>query len=312
VSRQRAGNSKRRILYRWILFGATIAAVAWFISRNTRLITSFDFEFNWLYLLLAFCSVLAAFLARFGAWLRLSSWYGLAAPFTAAGRAYFLSMLARYIPGKIGLALMRVETYPNHQPSRVIMATGIELVSALAAAFLLAFVGLMSISAYVPSALWWLSLFGVALLLTALSPPVLTKIANIVFRLTGRMPIEQIAPFGKSIAFAALYTIPGLLHGLGLFLVLNSLSPVPATHYLAITGAYYAASLTGLVAFFAPGGLGVREGVLFLVLPLLVPKESAIIAAVAIRLVTIVAEVALAGTFTLAARVTHKNGMSRT
>ena len=53
--------------------------------------------------------------------------------------------------------------------------------------------------------------------------------------------------------------------------------------------------LAGMLAVFAPGGLGVREGILMLILPLLVPRESAIIAALLLRLVMIAAELSLAG-----------------
>ena len=92
-----------------------------------------------------------------------------------------------------------------------------------------------------------------------------------------------------------LYIIPGLLQGLGLYLLLLSLGPVEPGSYLAVTGAYYTAGLAGMLAFFAPGGLGVREGILMLVLPLVVPGESAIIAALLLRLIMIAAELFLAG-----------------
>ena len=54
-----------------------------------------------------------------------------------------------------------------------------------------------------------------------------------------------------------------------------------------------------MLAVFAPGGLGVREGILMLVLPLIVPRESAIIAALALRIVMIAAELSLAGIFSV-------------
>jgi len=243
-----------------------------------------------------------AYLVRFSAWTRLASIMELKASLRYSGKAYFLSMLARYIPGKIGMALVRVEVYSGHPPERVILATGMELVSALSAALLLTFAGLASSPAHFPIYLKWFALVGIALLLSALSPPVMGSVIKLLSRITGREFPGRIPPYRIILLLVGIYTIPGLVHGLGLFFLLNSLSPVPAEHYLAVTGAYYAASIVGILAVFAPGGLGVREGITMLVLPLIVPRENAIVAAVVIRLVLILAEIFLAGVFSLAAR----------
>ena len=297
--------SLKRKIYRWVLFGLTLAAVAWFISRNYRLISQYSFEFKTLFLVLSFLSVAAAFLLRFGVWLRLASFLGLHAPLMRAGRAYFLSVLARYIPGKVGLALVRIEAYRGYPAATVLMGTGMELIAALSAALLLAFIGLATSPIPLPAYLRWVALGATVPLVIALSPRVMRTVSNTILRLAGRSPIERFTPFRVNIALVGLYMIPGLVHGLGLFFVLNSLSPVHPSHYLAITGSYYVASIAGLAAFFAPGGLGVREGILFLVLPLLVTRETAIVAAVMIRLVTILAEITLAAAFAIPARLSR-------
>jgi hypothetical protein len=122
-----------------------------------------------------------------------------------------------------------------------------------------------------------------------------------VFRLIGRDRPERLPGYGRMLALTGLYVIPGLLQGLGLYVLLLSLGPVPPGSYLAVTGAYYAAGLAGMLAVFAPGGLGVREGILMLVLPLIVPMESAIMAALLLRLVMLGSELALAGAWSLIA-----------
>jgi len=303
MSAQLSRTSNIRRWYRWLLFAVILSAVIWFIARNFKQVSQYSFEFNRLLLAFSFLSVLCAFLFRFGVWVRLASLFGLDAPLRRAGRAYFLSILGRYIPGKVGLALVRIEAYSDYPSEKVIMATGMELVAALTAALLLAFIGLALSPSHFPSYLRWVALLCIAPLLAALSPPVLRRVSNAVLRLAGREKIEIRFPFKANLALVGLYTIPGFLHGCGLFLLINSLSHISTHHYLAVTGAYYTASLAGLIAFFAPGGLGVREGVLFLVLPALVGRETAIVAAILIRLVTIVAEVVLAAGFTAIAGI---------
>jgi uncharacterized membrane protein YbhN (UPF0104 family) len=293
--------SAKRSTYQWLLFAATLAAVTWYVVRNLKQISHHPIALESPLLVLSFLSVLSAYLVKFGAWTRLASMMDLKAPWLMAARAYFLSTLGRYIPGKVGLALIRVEAYRGYPADRIIMATGIELIVALTSALLLAFIGLATSRANFPPFLRWAPLIAIIPLLIALSPPLLRRTADAILRLAGRKKLDRLPPYKAIILFVLAYMLPGFLHGLGLFLLLNMLSHVPGSQYLAVTGIYYAANLIGLVAVFAPGGLGVREGILFLVLPILVGKETAIVAAILIRLITIAAEITLAGAFAAAA-----------
>jgi len=99
-----------------------------------------------------------------------------------------------------------------------------------------------------------------------------------------------------------MYVIVGLFYGLSFFLVLNSLSPVGFEYYLAITGTFWAAALIGIAAIFAPSGIGVREGVIMLVLPSFISEPTVIVGAILIRFVMIAAELSLAGLFTVLER----------
>jgi len=293
--------SRARAVYRSILFALTLAAVTWFAVRNWREMSLHTMELHGSLVAFSFCAVLLGYLARFAVWIRLSSVMDLRAPMVNAGRAYFLSNLGRYVPGKLGLALIRVEAYGGYPADRVVMATGLETIAALAAALLLAVIGLAFSPVHLPPYLRWVSLVALALLLVVLSPRLLQRTADAILRLLKRRYLDRLPSYSTNIAFVVLLTIPGFLHGLGLFLLLNAFSHVPGSHYLAVTGAYYAANMIGLIAVFAPGGLGVREAILFLVLPSLVGKEVAIIAAVLIRLITMAAELVLAAGFSAAA-----------
>ena len=283
-----------RGVYRWTLFAATLGAVTWFIWMNAGRLGGYASSISTWAVLACLLAVSAGYLARFAAWTRLASLFGLQAPAVRAGRAYFLSVLGRYIPGKLGLALIRIEAYRPHSPERVALATGTEIVTALSAALVLMLGGIASAPGFFPAWLKWAAPAGIAITLAILSPPVLHRLAGLVFRLTGREQPERLPGYRQMLGLTALYIIPGLLQGIGLYVLLLSLGPVPPGSYLAITGAYYTAGLAGMLAIFAPGGLGVREGILMLVLPLVVPKESAIIAALLLRFIMIAAELSRA------------------
>ena len=297
------GKSRGRKVYRWILFAATLGAVTWFIWMNSGRLGGFASRIKTWAVLLSLLSVMAGYLARFAAWTRLAALFGLHAPALKAGRAYFLSILGRYVPGKLGLALIRIEAYRPHPAERVALATGTELFTALSAALILMLGGIASAPGFFPAWLKWAAPAGIAVTLGLLSPPVLHRLAGLIFRMTGREQPGRLPGYRQMLGLTALYIIPGLLQGIGLYVLLLSLGPLPPGSYLAVTGAYYTAGLAGMLAVFAPGGLGVREGILMLVLPLIVPGESAIIAALLLRLVMIGAELSLAGIFgVLAAR----------
>jgi hypothetical protein len=127
-----------------------------------------------------------------------------------------------------------------------------------------------------------------------------------VSKLLAREPIEEFPPYGLLLRFVGAYMFASLLHGMGLFFVLNSFSPVNFRYFLTITGAYYAAGLIGLSAVFAPSGIGVREGVLFLILPAFIPKPAVIVGVITMRLITTTAELFLAGVFVVAEKIWAK------
>jgi uncharacterized membrane protein YbhN (UPF0104 family) len=102
------------------------------------------------------------------------------------------------------------------------------------------------------------------------------------------------------------YTLTGLLYGLGFYLVLNAFSPVNFRYYMTITAAIYAAVIVGMAAVFAPSGIGVREGVLFLILPIFIPMQTVILGVVTIRLIATGAEILLAGIFVLLENIVRK------
>ena len=139
---------KLRRIYRWVLFAAVMATVIWFTWKSLPRINAQELVLRRGPIFLSFVFVTSAFLSRFAAWSFLASKLGLRTGVIEGGRGYFLSLLGRYVPGKIGLALVRIETYRKHPPEKVILATGIELLCAVSAALLLALTG--SIDSPVP------------------------------------------------------------------------------------------------------------------------------------------------------------------
>lgn len=291
--------SKRRSLYRWILMAAAVAAVGWVAAGNIGRLGGTEAGYRYGYILYALLAAACAYLTMFAIWTRLALVFGLRAPAVRAGRAYFLSYLARYIPGKVGLFLMRAEVYGGRS-SAVVMATALEQIVVLAAAFLLVLIGVLVTPSLFPLWIRIASLAGLAVIVMLMRPAFLSSVSRLLGRITGREIPEARTTFGTNLRFMLLYTAPSILHGLSLFLVIRAIHPVPLVYLPGVTGAYVGAIVIGLFALIVPGGLGVREGAMILALSALVPESVAIIAPVMTRLITIAAELGLAAWFGIA------------
>lgn len=92
------------------------------------------------------------------------------------------------------------------------------------------------------------------------------------------------------------YLVLSLFYGVGFLMCLQAIGVTPLPSLLDAAGSYGLAWIVGFLAFGAPGGMGVREGVLYLVFePLGIGAEVAT-AAILWRAIQIVVELLLLGT----------------
>jgi len=99
-----------------------------------------------------------------------------------------------------------------------------------------------------------------------------------------------------------LYVPVWLLLGASFWLCARGLVAVPARDLAFYIAAFAVAWLAGLVALYAPGGLGVREAVLVALLSSRIGAADALVVAAASRLMLIFADVVLAGVAAAAMR----------
>ena len=295
--------TNKRPWYSWILLILIISAVTWFILHNFNEITRYNFRIKWPYLILGFLFVNAAYLVTVFIWTRLAMSVGLNVPILSAGKAWFVSQLGKYVPGKVTLLLVRLDAYRGYSKRKITVATGIEYIAMLASAFVLSLVALASAFQIVPYYIRWFAGVGTVLFLFLLWPPLSLHFINLILKFLKREQIEEFPPYGLLLRFVGAYIFAGLLQGMGLFFILNSLLPVDFRYFLIITGAYEVAGLIGIAAVFAPSGIGVREGVLFLVLPAFIPMPAVIIGTIAMRLIATTTELFLTFVFVVAEKI---------
>ena len=103
------------------------------------------------------------------------------------------------------------------------------------------------------------------------------------------------------------HSVLWICQGLAFFLFVRSFAPVQWTDAGVLTACFAFAWIVGFLSFLTPGGLGIREGVLGLLLSNYMPPSQATLVALLCRLWMISAEILLAGT----AFLLHKRGYER-
>ncbi|MBD3369679.1 hypothetical protein GF402_04865 [Candidatus Fermentibacteria bacterium] len=292
-----------------ILTLAILVSIVIYVYSNVEELRDAEFDLRIEYVCLSFLFASLGHLLNMLTWYRLAHSYGLKADLVTTARAWILSRLGRYVPGKVVLLIVRMNLYKGMSKKSVGMATVTEYLSSLAAAGIVLSAAIVTYPGksplYYPAAV----ITGVVLLAIALHPKVLQRFANKLLQLAKRRPIEEYPPYTKILGYVAAYLLPIAAHGLGFFFLLNALQEVSGRYILTLTGIYYASSLIGMAAVFAPSGIGIREGILFLILPQIIPKPLVIVGAVSIRLVVTAAELLQAGVFSLFARMRGRDSV---
>ncbi|KQW06667.1 hypothetical protein ASC66_09440 [Leifsonia sp. Root4] len=136
------------------------------------------------------------------------------------------------------------------------------------------------------SAIGTISAIALAVCVVALVPPVFRFGIRLLYRILRRKIDPRDLPGWEAIVFGGLLYIAGtLITGVSYFLVAQAVyAPLGWGDLLFVVGACSIASAVSLLAVFAPGGIGVREGVQVLFFSAIMPVEIAVILSVLTRL----------------------------
>jgi uncharacterized membrane protein YbhN (UPF0104 family) len=279
--------------FMWVLQGALAVAVAVFVWRSFARHWA---EFRALEIDLVFNVGLIA-LAALTVWityaLLIEAWRGLVIGWQqpigrrAAARVWLVSNLGRYLPGKFwsvaGLAVLASRAGVSGWA-----ATG----SALAMQALALGTGAVVVAFAAPqsaSPIQLAAAVGVAAVCVwvLVSPTLGARLLKAV------RPEAEFRPLAARVALSAalVMLVAWVAYGAALWLLARGLLPGSALTLRGAVGVFAAGYIVGLLALFAPGGVGVRELVLVALLTPRVGPGGAVALAVASRLLLTVCEV---------------------
>ena len=209
----------------------------------------------------------------------------------------FATNIGKYVPGGIWPAVGRMGLGPQLGLPRRTVAPAMVLEMGLSVAGgLLVFFASLAFGGSLPAGTrpWhWAAL--AALVVLGLAPPVWRRVLAFGFRVAkvdADVPhMSFAATLGLMLYFAAAWAVAGI--GFRFYtLALVAQAPGSALVYM---GVYAAACVGGLVVVFAPGGIGVREGVITVLLAPLVGTGPAAVVGVSARVWSTLLELALSG-----------------
>ena len=224
-------------------------------------------------------------------------------------RSFARSWLARYLPGKVwAYGARALHTDADVVPRRIVGSSLVdEFVLILGSATVL---GLGLWTWAVAGAVVGVPLLVGGLAVVAVAGSRLHQLKHLMLRLLGRvMPqrwmsvregLERAADdpglaLMASVLFTAGYSLTNLASGLAFVLLVASLDGIESRDVLLLIGGYNVAAVVGVLAVFAPAGLGVREAILVGFLSSVVASPVAASIAVTLRVVTIIADILFVG-----------------
>ena len=237
---------------------------------------------------------LAAHLAiSFAIWRMCLSVTGAVVDSRRAADTWIPSLLARYVPGRVwshGVRMMLARRAGIALPE-VTAAVGWEILLAIMAASLVALVALAgtAIDARVRAAVAALAV-GTVVTLVALQVVAARAGGS---RMLRRLHLHRSVPFAMLVRLAAAHLAGWAIYGFAHWALARAIAPDATAEFGLVTGGVALAWLGGYIAVFTPAGLGVREGLLALLLAPVLGAGPVVLLAALSRIATIGLEIVL-------------------
>jgi hypothetical protein len=313
VDEEMTGKFRVKQVAGWAVIIAIFLYLGRMVWENWGEVKETGFSFDPIFLLLGTLIFGASYFIQIGAWFLITRKLGIALPFMETLESWLYSQLGKYLPGKVWLLLGRFYLYESKGKSKkaISIALYFETATVMMAAVLVFLAGLVFLKWAKPfhpeRELEWLIL-PVVFILISLHPRVLEKMVNwILFRLK-RESISLFISYRDILWILVICILAWVVGGGGFYLFVSSVFPVPANYVLFLTASLAISSTLGLIALFAPGGLGIREGVLVYLLSVLMPGPVAVIVSVLTRIWMTVIEMVLIGMVYLIAQFRKRTG----
>jgi len=302
----------RKSPYLKFLQWAIVVAIFFFLGRmvweNWIQVKEAPFTFKPFPLLLSTVIFIFSYFIQIWAWYLITVKLEIAINFQETLESWFYSQLGKYLPGKVWLLLGRFYFYESKGKSKKIISIALyfETITMLMAAGLLFLTSLFFFEEVkldsLKGSFWWLS-FLFILIFFSLHPRILQKTFNWFLIYFKKEPLSLVISYFDALWILFVCVLAWVVGGIGFYLFVDSIFPVSLNQILFLTGALAFSSILGLIAIFAPSGLGVREGALVYLLSFMMPGSVAVIISILTRIWMTLIEIGLIGVVYLLSKI---------
>lgn len=291
-----------------------VLAIFYFLGRefikNWEQIRSFTFHFNIPLLGLASLSYSLTFIVLAFGWHCLLKYLHHPIPFYETLLYFFITQPAKYIPGKIWIAVSRMKFCKKHAVPHSItfLTTGIEGGMEILGGAYISLVALLQLPTLGKFSLWGVMLASAAGVFF-LIPGVFYFFVNLYLKIVKRNPVvrEKWVSFSHLLILQIIYATGMLGIGISQVIFLQSFASVDPRHIPLLMSIGTFTYVASLLALFTPSGLGVREGIWYLALKNFLPNATALVYSFVSRLWMIILEgILMTISLPLLARVTQR------
>jgi hypothetical protein len=293
-ARQLLARGRLKALVRVAILLLALGFLAALVASQWQALQSFQWQFQPLWLLPSFALLAVAALLELSIWRFLLGSLGGHLRWRRAAETWFLSNIVRYIPGNIWQFLGMAELAADDGVSRLTTFASIALHQALSTA-----VGIVLAALYFALAGQgaWFDAVRPFLLLVPLGlllchPRLLEYTLNRLLLVLKRPAIRVTLTWRQIGLVLVGYAGVWLVMGSGFALLAATITPITAQQFAALVATWAAAYVIGYLSMLTPSGLGVREGMMILLLAPLFPAPVPIMISLAARLWMIIGEVA--------------------
>jgi len=285
-------------LLRW----AVVLLIFFFLGKKViadwQAVRQYEWKINYFWLVFSLFILLGNFVYLSWVWSEILKIFGKTLKLKKAFKISYLSNLARYLPGRIWQYVSLVAMCEREGISKSTSTASFvlsQLINIPAALLLILATGVLPAvtrEPWIKDTIW---ILGGAVTLGALiviTQPNLTEktLRWLLHKLEKTEPAVALKKTSLAGIFVS-YAFGWFLHGTAFFFFTVAVTG-EVGNFFPIIGAYVAAYLIGYLSFFTPGGLGVREAVLALILSIYFPDSVAILISTLSRLWVVLGETA--------------------
>lgn len=283
---------------RWIFALGLIAAIAVVLAKNFAELKSYEFELRVVPLVMAVVFYALYLLGRGAIWHLLMRWNHAGTTLRFDVTAWLASVtMGKYIPGKVALYAGRIYWYRNERISGLVVSACfvLDAVATLVSAALIILVACLIVPFEELERFRIPAIAMSAVCIPFIHPRPLQTLINIGARLLGRESVKLPVSFAQCLIFTLLLAADWMFMGFGACFLVSAVAPLDAASVPFVAAAFVISSVSGMIAIFAPGGLGVREGVFAVLLGAIFPAGLSALLALISRLWLTAVEAAVLG-----------------